>query len=114
MASKLAYLLSKDLSVENVRKMVQKNLVGELSPPIESELFEFQKEHFIQALNDALQYKTSEKIDILKDFILPNITCYMSKGGFHNGMEQLKNYGVNFEKGNYDNRTGLHLAAREG
>jgi ankyrin repeat protein len=38
----------------------------------------------------------------------------MSKGGFHKGMEQLKSYGIDFEKGDYDNRTGLHLAAREG
>jgi len=61
-----------------------------------------------------LQYKTNEKIDILRSLILPNVVCYMSKGGFHKGMEQLKSYGIDFEKGDYDNRTGLHLAAREG
>ncbi|EAR97237.1 L-asparaginase, type I protein (macronuclear) [Tetrahymena thermophila SB210] len=114
MASKLAYLFSKNDSIENIRKNVQKNLRGELSPPIENDMFEFQQENFIQALNDALQYRTNEKIDILKNLILPNIVCYMSKGGFHQSMQQLKVYGIDFDKGDYDNRTGLHLSAREG
>lgn len=38
----------------------------------------------------------------------------MSKGGFYKGMEQLRSYGIDFEKGDYDNRVGLHLAAKEG
>lgn len=29
-------------------------------------------------------------------------------------MQQLTSYGIDFEKGDYDNRTGLHIAAREG
>lgn len=41
MASKLAYLLSREDSVEKVRKLVQKNLRGELSPPLDNDMFEF-------------------------------------------------------------------------
>lgn len=41
MASKLGFLLSRNDTVENVRKLIQKNLRGEISPPVENDIFEF-------------------------------------------------------------------------
>jgi ankyrin repeat protein len=39
--------------------------------------------------------------------------CHIAKLGYVNFLKELKSYGVDFKKGDYDGRTALHIAARE-
>jgi ankyrin repeat protein len=65
-------------------------------------------------MTDAITHKSGENMDLLRSLILPNIVCYMTKYGYLNFLKELKSYKTDFASPDYDDRTALHIAAREG
>lgn len=111
--TKLMFLLGQEeLSVEEKRTLMNKNLRGEITivQKDESAL----SLEIIEKLADTLNLSTFEETNKLRDMIFPNLMCGAAKMGELETLKKLKDKGGNLSSANQDGRTPLHFAAREG
>jgi len=106
--AKLAYLLGKGYSKDQVKEMIQKDLRGEVSEEKPME-FEGKKGLLLQDLAGSLREGASNSV--VKNGLFPTLTSYAAHFGFVNVLDQLRDYGTSLESGDYEGRTPLHIAA---
>ncbi|XP_021374778.1 L-asparaginase-like isoform X1 [Mizuhopecten yessoensis] len=111
--TKLCYVLSKSSPLEDKRKMMKRNLRGEVrSLHIEDiSILDFE---LIDSVAKALSISTKEETVKLKDALYPNLMCAAAKSNDVQALERLRTTGGNLSAGNQDGRTALHVASREG
>ncbi len=110
--TKMAYLLGVGYPTEEVKKLLVKNIRGEITPLSEDQ-FEAQEEDFIQAIADAIARKSNESnLQLLRSLILPNIVCYIAKYGFLTSLMELESYSTNFKGEFKSKRRGKNVAKK--
>ncbi|CAI9730586.1 L-asparaginase-like isoform X2 [Octopus vulgaris] len=111
--TKLMYILGQEnLTLEQKRKLMKKNLRGEVTivPKTDSPLnFEL-----IALMAKRLSLSTNAEIESLRDTIFPDLICTAAKTGNLSSMADLKEKGGNLSCFNKENRSPLHIAARSG
>ena len=129
--TKLSYVLSKtELSFEEKRKLMETNLVGEMTViklekssdlrhtlSLESlSIDDYEELDIVKAVAQQLHLQTSKEIQNLREVLFPSIICAMVHSGAPTSkLDILKNkYGADLTMANYDGRTPLHVAASEG
>lgn len=110
--AKLSYLLGKNLSYNDTKKYLTKNLRGELTPPIKN-IFSYREETFLEKMHEALKSSLAENLKGIEKIVLPNIIIHMSKMGYINFLRDLKNNGIVINEIDSKGRNALHLAVSE-
>ncbi|ELU00495.1 hypothetical protein CAPTEDRAFT_167074 [Capitella teleta] len=111
---KLSYLLGKkNKTISELRKLMAKNLRGEMSVATEKDdaLVHLP---LISRLAETMRLSSSQEVGTLKDAIFPYLLCAASRDGNIDALEQLRHAGATFNLSDYDGRTPLHIAASEG
>jgi lysophospholipase len=113
--AKLAYLLGKNLEINEIKRLIGVNLRGELSTPHSDEKLSLLNEtHFIQTIIEGITKESEEnRNDNLKDLIIPSLIFFCAKHGFVDILEKLKFLKVDFNCGDYDERKPIHIACKE-
>uniref|UniRef100_A0A1B0CBT9 asparaginase n=2 Tax=Lutzomyia longipalpis TaxID=7200 RepID=A0A1B0CBT9_LUTLO len=110
--TKLAYCLGKEeWSLEEKKKMMQRNLRGELTAGKSPEMQEFD---LIDAVARSLHLSTPHELSQLGATLFPAMVNTAVKAGDLAKVELMKSYGADLSTINYDYRTALHVAAAEG
>ncbi|XP_047467044.1 60 kDa lysophospholipase isoform X2 [Mugil cephalus] len=109
--SKLSYVLSKkELSLDDKKKMMARNLRGEMTegpkPCLTDSLF-------IQVIAKCLSISCKEELEAIREALTPPLACAAAKIGDLEALKALKDTGANLCLGDYDGRTPLHIAASE-
>ncbi|KAL1258162.1 hypothetical protein QQF64_011406 [Cirrhinus molitorella] len=113
--SKLTYVLAKqDLSLEEKKKMMSRNLRGEMEADLEGAKFSLSDNRFIQIIAKTLSIGCKEELEAIRDALMPSLACAAAKNGDIAAVEAIKNMGTDLNKADYDGRTPLHIAACEG
>jgi lysophospholipase len=112
--TKLSYLLGKvdeNYTKKDVRRDFGRDLRGELTSQ-KGEQFEMKEENFIKSLSEAINMNTDN--EALRQALFPSIVCYAADFGYIASLQELKANGANLSSADYDGRTPLHFAARNG
>ncbi|XP_059611242.1 L-asparaginase [Phlebotomus argentipes] len=110
--TKLAYCLGKsEWSLEEKKKMMQRNLRGELTAGKSPEMQEFD---LVDAVARSLHLSTPHELSQLGATLFPAMVNTAVKAGDLAKVELMKSYGADLSGVNYDYRTALHVAAAEG
>lgn len=109
--TKLSYLLGNGIHGDQLTTLMQQDLRGELTDVIKP-MFSGYQDNFIKAIADTM--KMSTEYDGLKEALYPTIMCYAADFGYTTVLEEMKKIGGNFELGDYEGRTPLHVAAKKG
>ncbi|XP_028422187.1 60 kDa lysophospholipase isoform X2 [Perca flavescens] len=113
--SKLSYVLAKkDISLDAKKKMMARNLRGEMSADLAGAKLCLRDSRFIQAIAKSLSISCKEELEAIRDALTPPLACAAAKNGDIEALEALKEMGSNLCLGDYDGRTPLHVAACEG
>ena len=114
--AKLSYLLGKKLETNEIKLQLTKNLRGELTPIQREDQFEIKEEHLVQSIAHIFSKKNSSvNLELLRSILLPNIVCYLSKHNFLlDFLKELQTYNANYSMCDFDGRTPLHIACKEG
>ncbi|XP_054758960.2 L-asparaginase-like [Lytechinus pictus] len=114
--SKLSFILGQpDLSPEEKRKQLKRNLRGEISVSMaQDRSFTFENSEFIRAVVDTLRIGSSKEIQAVSDTLFPPLLCAAARNGDLNAIKHMQKAGANLSGADYDGRTALHLAASEG
>jgi 60kDa lysophospholipase len=107
--SKLSFLLAQNLSQEEVKARMTKNLRGELSDPRKTK-FSFKDRAFIKSVAEVLGNDVGE----VKSALEPILLCSCASIGDLEQFKEMVQSGMEIDCCNYDGRTALHLAASEG
>ena len=114
--TKLAYLLSQsELSTEQIKSYMLKNIRGELSSRTQKTRFSFQEQAFVDTVAKVLGQ--GELLGIREDVakvMYPVLLCSAASRGDIEAVERMLSSHVSIDSGDYDGRTPLHLAAAEG
>jgi len=113
--TKLAYLLSqKDLSLEQVKANIGKNLRGELTNNQDTR-FSFHEQSFVDTVARVItqggEFGVSQQI---ANTIFPVLSCSAAARGDIEAIERMVSSQFSIDTGDYDGRTALHLASAEG
>ena len=113
--TKLAYLLSQeDLSLEQVKANIGKNLRGELTNNQDTR-FSFHEQSFVDTVARVItqggEFGVSEQI---ANTIFPVLSCSAAARGDIEAIERMVSSHFSIDTGDYDGRTALHLASAEG
>ena len=113
--TKLAYLLSqKDLSLEQVKENIGKNLRGELTNNQDTR-FSFHEQSFVDTVARVItqggEFGVSQQI---ANTIFPVLSCSAAARGDIEAIERMVSSQFSIDTGDYDGRTALHLASAEG
>jgi len=119
--TKLGYVLGMNLSVEESRELIEKDLRGELTAHVE-ERFSFKDDSFIAGVYSAMHDgaasvgpRAKGEMDSIAETLLPVLMNAAAKG---DNLEMLKKFAAeakdNVDLSDYDNRTPLQVAAGEG
>jgi FOG: Ankyrin repeat len=109
--TKLSYLLGNGTPSDSLATLMQQDLRGEVTDVVKP-VFSGYQDNFIKAIADTM--KMSTEYDGLKEALYPTIMCYAADFGYASVLEELKKIGANFELGDYEGRTPLHVAAKKG
>ncbi|CAK81292.1 unnamed protein product (macronuclear) [Paramecium tetraurelia] len=114
--AKIAYLLGKGYSQQEILRKFPQNLQGETESVRQFEKFEGQKQHFIQTILETLQKTSgdeqiSQNMDIMNKYIIPNLGCFLATTGQLELIKDLRRNEGNLNIPDFDGRTVLHLAA---
>ena len=112
--TKMAYLLGKDLKLNEIKELIGKDLRGELSIVNEEKFIGVPEDHFIQAIIEAITRKSKTKDALLSSLVLPSIVSFVVKNGFIEILTKLKPLGIDFNYEDYDGKRPLHIACKEG
>ena len=107
--TKLSYLLAQDLSIEEVRKLMTKNLRGELTEEKKTK-FSFKDQSFIRSVALVLNQDVGE----VKAALEPILLCACANIGDLDQIRVMYEDGADLNASDYDGRTIMHLAASEG
>ncbi|XP_077094422.1 L-asparaginase 1-like isoform X2 [Siphateles boraxobius] len=110
--SKLAYVLAKNLSLEEKKQMMQCSLRGELTD--DSKKPKLCDSRFIQVIAKSLSINCDEELAAVRDALTPTLVCVAAKNGDIEALDALKEMGSDLITADYDGRTPLHVAACEG
>ncbi|GAB0090497.1 Asparaginase [Sergentomyia squamirostris] len=110
--TKLAYCLGKsEWSLEEKKKMMQRNLRGELTAGKSPDLQEYD---LVDAVARSLHLSSPQELSQLGATLFPAMVNTAVKAGDMTKVELMKSYGADLSSVNYDHRTALHVAAAEG
>ncbi|CAD8124608.1 unnamed protein product [Paramecium sonneborni] len=114
--AKIAYLLGKGYSNQEIIQKFPQNLQGETESVRQFEKFEGQKQHFIQTILETLRKTSgdeqiSQNMDIMNKYIIPNLGCFLATTGQLELIKDLRKNEGNLNIPDFDGRTILHLAA---
>lgn len=113
--SKLSYVLSLDLSIEEKRKMMRTNIRGEMSVLPKQEVpGQLQENRLIQAVADTLLLTSEADLKAVGDTLFPPMMCAAARTGDIETLIHLKHCGGDLQGSDYDGRTALHVAAARG
>ena len=114
--TKLAYVLSQpDISTEHIPRLMKKSLRGEMTEPADKKRFSFQEQKFVDTVTKVITQ--GEELGISKtiaESVFPVLACSAAARGDIEALERMIHGGFSLEKGDYDGRTPLHIAAAEG
>ena len=113
--TKLSYLLSQGLPRAEVVRLLQTNLRGELTAPVQQSRFSFRERVFIASVARALAEagESVTRVEV-EHALLPVLMCSAAALGDTASLERLLASGAEVDAADYDGRTALHLAASEG
>ncbi|XP_074656799.1 L-asparaginase-like [Tubulanus polymorphus] len=113
--TKLSYVLGKDISLDEKRKLMETNLRGEMKKMFaDSSEVSLSDISLIDKLSKALNLSTSEEITTLRNAMIPSLMSAAAKTGDIETMEKLLLSDGSVRMNDYDGRTPLHIAACEG
>ncbi|NWI88304.1 LPP60 lysophospholipase, partial [Pitta sordida] len=111
--TKLSYMLGKtDLSFEKKKKMLKKNLRGEMTVVPTGAKISERVAKLLQAI--AKSPGSKEELEAIRDALIPPLACAAAKLGDIDALRAIAEKGGNLSCGDYDGRTPLHVAASEG
>lgn len=112
--TKLAWLLSRALTPDDIRAQMQVNLRGELTARENDTRFSFREKAFVDSVARALATSTrQDKLEIQRA-LYPVLMCSAAGLGDVAALRRMIESGADVNAGDYDGRTALHLAAAEG
>ena len=113
--TKLSWLLSQQLSPDQVRARMQEDLRGELTPAQAELRFSFREKAFVDTVAAALsrggQRAGSAQV---AQALYPVLLAASAASGDLEGIRRMLRDGAQVDQGDLDGRTALHLAAAEG
>ncbi|XP_047677514.1 60 kDa lysophospholipase isoform X2 [Tachysurus fulvidraco] len=113
--SKLSYVLArKDLTTQEKKKMLSRNLRGEMIAHLKGAKLTLSDSRFIQVIAKSLSISCKEELEAIRDALTPTLACAAAKIGDVEALEAIKEMGANLSMEDYDGRTPLHIAACEG
>ena len=114
--TKLAFLLSQDeLTTQQVKDYIVKDLRGELTVRKDKLRFSFQEQLFVDTVAKVLSQ--GEQLGIneeLSQAMFPVLMCSAAMRGDLEAIERMLQSNVSIDIGDYDGRTALHIASAEG
>ena len=113
--TKLSHLLGRHRDRDEVARLMQINLRGELTAGAQQNRFSFRERVFIAAVARALAEagESVTRVDVERA-LLPVLMCSAGGLGDTTALERLIASGAEVDAADYDGRTALHLAAAEG
>ncbi|XP_056332802.1 60 kDa lysophospholipase isoform X3 [Danio aesculapii] len=113
--SKLSYVLAKqNLSIEEKKKMLSRNLRGEMIADVGGAKLSLSDSRFIQVIAKSLSISCKEELEAIRDALTPTLVCVAAKIGDVDALEAIREMGTDLSMADYDGRTPLHIAACEG
>ncbi|XP_050989141.1 60 kDa lysophospholipase isoform X3 [Labeo rohita] len=113
--SKLSYVLAKqDLSTEEKKKMLSRNLRGEMVADLGGAKLSLSDSRFIQVIAKSLSISCKEELEAIRDALTPTLVCVAAKIGDIEALEAIREMGTDLSCADYDGRTPLHISACEG
>ncbi|XP_056282910.1 60 kDa lysophospholipase isoform X1 [Pseudoliparis swirei] len=113
--SKLSYVLAKkDIPFDAKRKMMARNLRGEMISDLAGSKLSLSDSRFIQVIAKSLSISCKKELEAIRDALTAPLACAAAKIGDVEALEALKEMGTNLCLSDYDGRTPLHIAACEG
>ncbi|XP_076833776.1 60 kDa lysophospholipase isoform X3 [Brachyhypopomus gauderio] len=113
--SKLSYVLAKnDLSLFEKKKLLSRNLRGEMVADLDGARLSLSDSRFIQVIAKSLSISCKEELEAIRDALTPTLACAAAKIGDIEALEAIREMGSNLSMADYDGRTPLHVAACEG
>ncbi|XP_035826944.1 L-asparaginase [Aplysia californica] len=112
--TKLSYVLGKDeWSLEQKKKMLARNLRGELTTVTEEKL-SISDSELIKSVARYMSLSTREEVNKVKEAIYPCLMCAAAQANDVPALEKLRSSGGDLGMENQDGRTALHVACRHG
>ncbi|XP_020826888.1 60 kDa lysophospholipase isoform X1 [Phascolarctos cinereus] len=113
--AKLSYVLGReDLSLEDKKKLLTKNLRGEMTPLPKDVQVSLRDSKFVQVIANLLYLNCSQDLDAVRDSLTPTLACAAARIGDMEALEVIIELGGNLSESDFDGRTPLHMAARGG
>ncbi|XP_063058970.1 60 kDa lysophospholipase-like isoform X2 [Engraulis encrasicolus] len=113
--SKLSYVLArKDLSLQDKKKLLSRNLRGELTADIQGAKLTLSDSRFIQVIAKSLNISCKEELEAIRDALTPTLACAAAKIGDTEALDAIREMGSSLSMEDYDGRTPLHIASCEG
>lgn len=133
--TKLSYLLCRELTKEQIKEQMSKNLRGELTVlDSRAHQFSLKNSEFLRDVASALNVSSSkvstnykfmyncmtyyihpvQEVKSLRMTLFPPLMCAAAANGDIQCLEDLRHQGGDFNIPDYDGRTPLHLACCEG
>ncbi|XP_074069320.1 60 kDa lysophospholipase isoform X2 [Macrotis lagotis] len=113
--AKLSYVLGRDdLSLEDKKKLLTKNLRGEMTPLPKDVQVSLRDSKFVQLIASLLYLNCSQDLDAVRDSLTPTLACAAARMGDLETLEAIVELGGDLSESDFDGRTPLHMAARGG
>ncbi len=112
--TKLAYLLSQELSPAEIRMQIQQDLRGELTSRRLATRYSLREKAFVRTVADALSATAPSERAKVAQALYPVLMCAAAALGDVEAVRRMLDSGADIDAGNYDGRTPLHIAAADG
>jgi lysophospholipase len=113
--TKLAYLLSQDLPLGEVKRLIKTNLRGELTSTEAESSIGFREPSFVASVARVLAEGGEGVVSAdVERALIPVLMCSAGALGDVTALGRLISGGGDVDAADYDGRTALHLAAAEG